>query len=1429
MPNRSWSYEPTVVKRRRDRQEFEGQARRFLVRKQADTIAVRYGGDPTTYAPSNTLLDRSEEADLLREDDDGGIFGTLSKFIGKGASVGMDIARTPSKLSRKIVRPIDKLTGTKIASTVVGEITDPLALVPIIGPATRAFKIQYGVAKEALNIAFEGLEWEAETLGSPTVRAVGTGIAAPFRMAIHGESFDEALKAGWKRTAKESEGGVISDWFHDLASSMYAPTSLATLGLPLAKIPKWAKIGLSGARATGRAEVARPMAAAFGTDFMPLMGASDQVSLMAAPRGNRLNQEAVIQMHDSLRDATSFGEAGPASLVKGNWLGRLLRREAAVGNPSINLDRNVHVGQNVRLGVKSGEEAIASSRTELALDEVIRLWDLERPTWIGPAGHASQKLRQGKALALLTNPELYSGISPRLRSRLYELGVVGDSNTMHFRTTRNVDVNLFRPDNYDQGAIYVPTIAATDNAAIAASDIASNLYKLAQMGTRPGVTRPRFYQNVWEHMAANPDFVPETNLYRLFSIHDSGLARAAGAEGFNTAVGGKTLIVVKDEISPGTKVAKESVAASLQSVKGRAATLVSKIKGLGAKSEVYETELVRLRNKADPVVDALSELSIGEEYGPEFSYLAGQWHELKISLAATRKAAGKNLDKSVTAKGELGALEKEVETLSGQLTALVKTYRGIEIDKAKYVKSEFTRLYHSPKVAGDIARVLDEGRPGLFGDVMDEIRLFVFAADFSPLTIQGFLGAFADPINLMRSSGAILKAAGKNLFRKGGYNPWNDIIAENPDKIMRYAMAKGRAPGARGMRQTGEIAKEIQGLERLPGVVGGALRAGNNRMMNMVAVLELNGWWNDTRMVQRWGGVDEAGEFLRTAWVADKETIKVWSNIIPDMSAGERGISVVRARRERLPFISTSFIASPAIFLKDVTSAMLHLGLSTKLSPGARFQALSGREQLSLLRFTNMVGTMMTAATTSALLSAKSRGWSPEEAVMKVFDPNSPQFMSIILADKGQIGLGGPLRSLIKNTFGSSDNKGNWVPLAGIMPGVSLAQGDVLPRFWKGKLAPSVGFFVDMLQNEDYRGREIYGDKYPINILETLWYATEAHSPISLGTASEMVRTGQEVTPSTLAVNVGAQITGQNYKEVSNYDKIRMARDDVAHQHYNKNWEDLESGQRTFLTDKYPERLTFDPTSDIGLQYASRDEMLANYQASQVQLDDALPAGPAWIEAHRRLNIMKSAAIEEWERDNTEASEEQRREPRNEGEEALGQYFEAFNTSKTAWGDLDLELLSMRLNQLEAQWTPSQKAYIERNTGVRDTPLEKEYKNAQKVLKPYWKIADDVWSRLQSRFPDKYAKFGDIDEWLKSQTDMLMRRGMNEEDAFKRASSNLTVRHYQDAVSKLRLKLRISSPSVQAELFKWYGMQSPRKQASAFRYRPSFLRPVGAV
>ncbi|KKL11813.1 hypothetical protein LCGC14_2542020, partial [marine sediment metagenome] len=448
----------------------------------------------------------------------------------------------------------------------------------------------------------------------------------------------------------------------------------------------------------------------------------------------------------------------------------------------------------------------------------------------------------------------------------------------------------------------------------------------------------------------------------------------------------------------------------------------------------------------------------------------------------------------------------------------------------------------------------------LFGDVADEVRLFVFAADFSPLTIQGSLGAFANPVNLMRSAGAILRAA-------KGERVWLKLAASEPEWIQRYAMSKGRAPGARAVRAVGEIAKETQGLERAPGVIGRSLRALNNKMMDMVGIMEYNGWKGDARLLEKWGGVDEAGNFIRSQAVADKEAAVVWSRIIPELMQGERGVSVKRAKLERLPFISTSFIASPALFLKDVTSAMLHFGVSTKLSPGARFQALSGREQLSLLRLLNMVGTMMGASASSAVLSAKSRGWSPEEAVMKVFDPTSPQFMSIILADKGQIGLGGPFRSFITNTFGSKDNSGNWVPFAGIMPMVSLAQGDVLPRFWKGKLAPSVGFVVDMLQNKDYRGREIFGDKYPINILESLWYAAEAHSPITAGTASEMLRTGQEITPTSLAVNVGAQVAGQNYKEVSTYDEVRMARDDVAHQHYNKNWEDLESGQRTFLRD----------------------------------------------------------------------------------------------------------------------------------------------------------------------------------------------------------------------------------------------------------------------
>ncbi len=1413
-----WTWEPMGTSRWRQRQQFEVEARKQAARFLMENQARGTGVDPSTLQTPTSAFDKPPESSFL-QDVGGGIFGAVKKFTG----LALDLPRLPEKALKATVGKVPVVGGT--ASDILSTISPTAALQNPVSRFRTAFRpidnamggrlsdvaeaAGFGgtsnVPEAGLNIAkpvFKALDFEQQHIGSPVYRGITTGIAAPFRMAIRGESFDEAVKSGWQ---KSGELGILGD----IGAMAFSPSTW--LGFPGAGE---AIKGLAGARLFGgmarfRGELSVAQDISKALDIPELMGAAKAAKL--GPIGNTANDTLMGRLEQSLRDPSKANIGPNVIRTIANWF-----------NPSINLDRTVHVAENMKLAAQATVSDAMRADYKPTLTKLISLWDLERPTYIGPADNPLRALPKGKLLDFLSNPDFYSNVSPRLRAQIQKLDNVGAKWVEQLRYQRGLDIAYFAPDK--AGATYVPTMASKADGTLVAAEIARDIPKVASLGTHPSVTKPRWYQNAYERMVdaakKGESFTPETDLNTLFDVHNRSLSGAAGSSAFRTSVGGLSATDVKDLEYPGLRAAKDAVAAQLSNAKGRATTLLTKIKGLGYSKQVYESEINRLYKRANPIVDQL--VALGDQYGPEFSHLAGQYHELSISLNAMSKAADKTLARSTTARTTLDALKTEMDTLATHLSDLRAGYAAAPIDSAKYAWSAATNSYHTPKIASDIGTVLQQGTAGgHLGDIMDEVRLFVFAADFSPLAIQGVLGAAAHPVNAARSAGKIVEAL------KGQDWALKEAV-DNPEWVGLWNESMGRTLGSRAVRASGEVAKTKSGLERLP-LVGGGLQHFNDRLMNAVEAVHYTGWKNDTELASKLTG--------DPIHVAAKDSAVVWSRIIPELLQGERGVSVHRARLERLPVISTSFIAAPALVMKDITSAMMHLAWSKSLNPAERLSALSGREQLALRRYGNMAGTLMTVSAISALMSADTKGQTSMEALQSVFDPTSPQFLSLVLGKEVSIGLGGPFRSFLKATIGGKDANGDWVPFAGIVPLLSLATGKgaegIIPSFWRGKLAPPVGLATDLLQNKDFAGRTIVGnDSVPAKILETLWYAGETLTPTTAGGLMEAARTGQGIGPTQLVKGAVAQVAGFNYRETSPYDSLRMTRDDLARQNYNVNWSDLEPFQRAKLQQDHPQELAHpEATSDVGKALADQQIVLQKYQDAQQQLDDIIPPGPAWAEQHRLLNVAKSAALDEWARANPDAVDELTKQPSSPGQQALGQYYEAFKSSKDPWGQLDSELLTQRLNQLDSQWTPQQKAYIDRNVGIHDTATTKQWKAAQKVLAPYWNIGDDVWSKLQRGFPDKYAQYGSVDEFVVAQTQLLMARGIGQDVAMQRVSQMPVVTGYQDAVTRLRLRYRLAHKDVQKELALWYGYEPATPSTSKTSlitkpHAPSFLTTI---
>ncbi len=250
----------------------------------------------------------------------------------------------------------------------------------------------------------------------------------------------------------------------------------------------------------------------------------------------------------------------------------------------------------------------------------------------------------------------------------------------------------------------------------------------------------------------------------------------------------------------------------------------------------------------------------------------------------------------------------------------------------------------------------------------------------------------------------------------------------------------------------------------------------------------------------------------------------------------------------------------------------------------------------------------------------------------------------------------------------------------------------------------------------------------------------------------------------------------------------------------------MEPHQRRKLEAAYP-KLTErqEAFSDVGKAFEVRSNILDLYKDQQAALDAQIPAGPEWIEAYRKLNERKAGALAEWERQSPDAAGNQARdlESSDPNKRARAEFYAAFDKAKNSFGGINVEELSQVLRAAESTWTASQKAYVDRNTGLSSSARVTEWRSAQDTLKDYWRITDQVWGLLREQ--PEYATYNSLDAYIVSVSKRLRQMGLPEETVELRISKLPIISHMERAVNDLRKKLRLASPKVDQALMKWYG------------------------
>ena len=816
----------------------------------------------------------------------------------------------------------------------------------------------------------------------------------------------------------------------------------------------------------------------------------------------------------------------------------LIRRAAALVNPKYDLEPTVYRAYNAEAATRATLQTEFDAKMDPLVRGVETALKEEPPRYIGPAGNKIQ----GTFKDIADHPDFYV-LSPRLRSAIDAWDDNLWQTSAKVRGEFGVDVAPY--ESGVPGAVYAPTVPKKGSIEQKA--------EFASAGLSPGArVKERAYTGAYERGLANEQFVPETGVRELTRIHNTAMSSAAANNTFKLGVGGKTKTEVMTELHPELAAKRDTALKQVDSVRGRLETAERQSKGT-------VTAAMELQKAMEEVRDAVDE----------------KWY---MPIETAQRHAGKRIDELLR-RGEIRradavALKQELATAMDQLDGIRTAWNTAAVDP--YVLDRNTFRYVTPEQAKSIDEVrrLPTGFTKQAAAVLDEARSMHLAGDASPLFINVMLGFWQDPRTALRVGTQILLSGDPQeaLLR---------IARTEADDVAEWTTATGR--------QLGKPLEEFptrKGVGRIPAV--GKLE---DKMWAVTRRAEYEAWKADRDLLQKMNPNMSRAD-------AAHEAASFTSKSFAALNTAERGVSGLRGAAERSFITSTSFLATPAMLIKDMTAGI------AKLATG---QPLRGREQLALIRGLTMAGTMTATAVGSAMLAAESQGKDPFEAAKEVINPKSKYFWSIQLGGGRYVPIGGPMRSFVKAMWPNYDY-GHGIP------------GEGLPGWLETKVLAPISGAVRLGTNKDWRGRPIRNGDAIAQAWQSLSYALEQIVPISGSVALEGARRGDDVGDT--AFEALTQFTGGNVQRPSPMDEINK----ISREKYGADFYDLKDPlQQKEIEDANPD--LFREQREIGLEVnrpsslraEGADAARAEFTAKQEALDTKLEQtgdGKHWRNQH---------------------------------------------------------------------------------------------------------------------------------------------------------------------------------------------------------------------
>ncbi len=901
-----------------------------------------------------------------------------------------------------------------------------------------------------------------------------------------------------------------------------------------------------------------------------------------------------------------------------------------------------------------------------------------------PGVDMTQYPAQGTAMDIIENPQRYA-----LTSRQAALpdawqgthdALLADANA------HGATIKRFQPDT---GGAYVMSKDASPLREAMNENLGQTGPSARSAST---TTAERYYQTGLDHWAADqvkvnagelpPDqaFQPVSNLRQLTASMNQQKANAAGSAVFQAGVGGKTLPEVIAEVNPSVLEARDSLQADIASLKGKMQTAQNAIASNSALASRFAAASETTANRADTLLGQVGNTSAD----PVIDRIVGGIDELDRTGKGLDAIAQTTAGRAALRTQNLGDFAQQLADLKSKLADVQERYANTNLRDNVPVQ-EAGGKYFSSKDAGDIKQLAQLQGPGI-AKTLGQINGSVFTGDIAPL-----LGPHSQMMWLSApvQTASMLASALKQGWQDGGpsgllhaFDPaaLAAKMKADPERWQAFQQATGRAftPGS----GTSGVPLEFNGgWFRSPrlGSVGNKFSQFNDAVYSAVVQGQKEVF---DQTVQTLKDSNPGMSQLEAEAVAGQHAM----SLIPTPNPAGAGLSDKQAGLLRTPFTSLTFMQRPLQLITDAGEAFVKsaIGQGDTVLP---------RQKLALNSVMKMSGTALGLAASTSALEALRTGRDPVQAALDAVNPasNNSKFMTVTLPGGINVPLGGPFRAVIRAVAPgpvkvTGSDQPIWVPFAGAT------------SYFQNRVSPALRTPIDLIRNQDFYNKPILTGNFPANVFEAAGYGAQSLAPLAVGAAIGGARAGdtlgQNVT-NTVGAFTGTGATAESPTQQLN---------DFAQQRYGADFYSLEPAQRDALKMTHPDvwkQAMLSGSVNGQLNGAVTSEFKDQQQASDAQL----LSGQSSVQDWKTQRTDRAIAL------HAHQSQIYGDTPVTDAQAATNPSLKYIQTIQQNTNPATGEVNWDAVDAARAQFTDAENAFIDRNTGANDTPLQKLYRD----------------------------------------------------------------------------------------------------------------------